>query len=118
MKNFVIIYKATGNNFLKKFSNSKMSLIGSFLLFDANRIDNWITWFHSDSYDATESNYCWIEKENDIVIIGYLHSDDMEPHIEVPFTFLMKVLALWKECREGKKDELTIEEENGVFNVF
>ena len=107
-------------------NHSDMYNLSAFLTDDVGPrgASRWIEWLLDGIPSDAESNHCFLEKENnDLVLIGTIPSwlCDEDPYwdsFQMPIPQLVYLLEQWKKVWEDKPDEVIITRENNVYMVI
>lgn len=116
---YVSLARQDNHYFIEKWNSSQMEMLGSFLQSDAgSRIYNWIDWLKNTRYKDTSSNFSFLEKEGNNIVIGCQFSEDpYEWTFESSIDDLVYILEEWQKLCSAKKREIIITRENGTFTL-
>lgn len=103
-----------------EYNDKSLVLLGNFLIDDCgcSRVDRWIDWLKNPQYEDTESNFTFIEKEGDNIVMGCQFTEDPYGWIfESTIDDLVYILQEWQKLCFAKKREIIITRENGKFRA-
>lgn len=109
-------------------SNKGMNNLGEFFTCDVgSTVDHWIDFLNDPDWPETQSNWCILEKDGDIVrIFDFLTEERYLPYpvpddqvLKIKKTEFVRILYQWEEiaARDFWPRQIKITERRGVFNM-
>lgn len=120
---------------IKDTRDGKLEILADWFLHDvSNRLETWFEWLNDNSYEETDSNATWLEKEintlgeQEILFGSLAHMIDnskkgLYKPKESDFARLSKknvieLLNTWQQLLQTRPNEIMITEENGIYKMF
>jgi len=109
MKYIKLKYRGRSYHLSEDYAN-KLYLLAYFLLCDVtSSSESFIDWLKDPAFDYTTSNFAFLEKEGDIIIIGRESAEnEYEDIFEIKVNNLIAVLEKWKKLYKEKPKEIII----------
>jgi len=113
---FIRLRFREGTYGLAESHDKKLNKLAFFFTDDVrSHVASFKSWLLNPLLDYTASNYSFLEKEGDTVIIGdqYAVGDPYEYCLELPISDLIQLLDQWDTLYKRKPKEIIIKCENG-----
>ena len=114
-----VYFKLQGASYTQQTDTIGMYILGGFLALEVGLSPSniFIDWVNDDASDSTNSDWTYLEKEDDCIVLSEIHFPEKVPtKLKIPQDQFLNILLEWRDkiCKELPKD-VVLRQENGQY---